>query len=271
MKIQFYYPRWGSENIDWEIFCQKVKQAGYAGVEAPVPEELKERIVMMDALKRNDLKLIGQYYQSFEKDFDEHKTSYTRLLNLLTAVQPEKINAQTGKDYFSFEQNAELFAIANRITKETGIAICHETHRNKALFAAHIAAEIFKKIPDLKITADFSHWCNVSESLLEDQEEALALACMKAEHVHSRVGHAQSAQVIDPRLPEFKNELEAHLRWWDTIVANYKNQKKEILTITTEFGPAPYMIHLPSTNMPIASQWDINVFMMHLLKDRYCN
>jgi hypothetical protein len=270
MNIQFYYPRWGSENIDWIDFCQKVKQAGYDGVEAAVPEDSKEQKIILDVLKNNDLKLIGQYYQSFEKNFEEHKANYAKQLYLLASVKPVKINAQTGKDYFSFEQNAELFAIADRITKETGITICHETHRNKALFAAHIAYAFFKKLPDLKITADFSHWCTVAESLLEDQEEALALACKKVEHLHSRVGHSQSAQVIDPRLPDFKNELEAHLKWWDAIAADYQDHKKEVLTITTEFGPAPYMIHLPFTNTPIASQWDINVYMMHLLKGRYC-
>ena len=72
-------------------------------------------------LKNNDLKLIGQYYQSFEKDFEKHKANYSKQLHILASAQPVKINAQTGKDYFSFEQNAELFAIANRITQETGI------------------------------------------------------------------------------------------------------------------------------------------------------
>jgi len=270
MKLQFYYPRWGSENVDWEQFCQKVKQAGYDGVEAPVPESPAEQKVILAALKSNDLKLIGQYYQSFEKDFQGHKINYVKELYLLASVQPVKINAQTGKDYFSFEQNAQLFDVANAITEETGIPICHETHRNKALFAAHVAHDFFKKLPNLKITADFSHWCNVAESLLEDQEEALALACKQVGHLHSRVGHSQSAQVIDPRLPEFKNELEAHLKWWDTIVKDYQVNNKGVLTITTEFGPAPYMVHLPFTNMPIANQWDINIYMMHLLKERYC-
>lgn len=269
MKMQFYYPRWGSENMDWDYFCQKVKLAGYDGVEAPVPDNPKEQTIIFNALRNNNLQLIGQYYQSFEKDFEEHKSNYAKELYTLASAQPVKINAQTGKDYFSFEQNAELFAIANRITKETGVTICHETHRNKALFAAHIAYDFFKKLPDLKITADFSHWCNVAESLLEDQEEALAFACKRVEHLHSRVGHSQSAQVIDPRLPEFKNELEAHLKWWDAIVKEYRGSKKEELTITTEFGPAPYMVHLPFANMPIADQWDINVHMMHLLKERY--
>lgn len=269
MEIQFYYPRWGSENSDWNHFCQKVKQAGFDGIEAPVPESPQEQKVILNALENDGLKLIGQYYQSFEKDFEKHKTNYKKELYILASAQPVKINAQTGKDYFSFEQNAELFAIANGIAQEAGIPICHETHRNKALFAAHIAHDFLQKLPDLKITADFSHWCNVAESLLEDQEEALALACKRVGHLHSRIGHSQSAQVIDPRLPEFKNELDAHLKWWDAIVKDYQDNKKEVLTITTEFGPSPYMIHLPFTNMPIASQWNINVNIMHLLKERY--
>jgi hypothetical protein len=269
MKIEFYYPRWGSEGMGWMESCQQVKAAGYDGVEAPVSEDLKEREIMMDALKKNDLLLIGQYYQSFEKDFEKHKESYVNHLWLMASVNPVKINAQTGKDYFSFKQNTELFAIADGIAKETGIMVCHETHRNKALFAAHIAHEFLQKIPHLKITADFSHWCNVSESLLEDQEEAMALACQKVEHLHARVGHSQGAQVIDPRLPVYIQEMETHLNWWDTIVENKRSEKAAILTICTEFGPAPYMIHLPFTNMPIASQWDINVFMLGLLKKRY--
>lgn len=270
MKIQFYYPRWGSENINWDDFSQKVKLAGYDGVEAPVPEDPNEQSIITNALKNNNLLLIGQYYQSFEKDFEKHKSNYVKHLQTLASVQLVKINAQTGKDYFSFNQNAEIFGIADAISRETGITICHETHRNKALFAAHIAHHFLKQLPDLRITADFSHWCNVAESLLEDQEDALALACKQAEHIHARVGHSQGPQVIDPRLPEFKNELEAHLKWWDAIVKEYQDHKKEILTITTEFGPAPYMVHLPFTGMPIASQWENNVYMMHLLKERYC-
>lgn len=269
MKIQYYYPRWGCEDMDWRTFCQKVKQSGFDGIEGPFAEDTREQADMVDALKANDLQFIGQYYQSFEKDFEQHKSNYTKYLRLLASGKPIKINAQTGKDYFSFKQNAELFAAAGAISKETGITICHETHRNKALFAAHIARDYLRQLPDLKITADFSHWCNVAESLLEDQQEAMALACLHVEHLHARVGHAQGAQVTDPRLPLYARELDAHLNWWDAIVNHYREENKSVLTITTEFGPAPYMIRIPFTNMAIANQFDINVYMMQLLKKRY--
>jgi len=269
MLTEYYCPRWGSENVQWNKFCENVKRAGFDGVEAPVPEDPKEQILISATLKEYNLKWIGQYYQSFEKDFELHKANYTEHLYRLCSVQPIKINAQTGKDYFSFKQNAELFAIAEAISKETGIAISHETHRNKALFAAHTSQQFLLQLPAINITADFSHWCNVAESLLDDQQDAVDLACRRAAHIHARVGHAQSAQVIDPRLPLYKNELEAHLKWWDKIIAAHINKKKAVLTITTEFGPAPYMVHLPFTNMPLADQWNINVFMMQLLKERY--
>ena len=43
------------------------------------------------------------------------------------------------------------------------------------------------------------------------------------------------------------------------------------ITITTEFGPAPYLLLMPFTRQPITSQWEINVHMMNYLKARYQN
>lgn len=36
MEIMFFCPRWGSENLSWDKYCHKVKEAGYNGVEAGV-------------------------------------------------------------------------------------------------------------------------------------------------------------------------------------------------------------------------------------------
>jgi len=58
------------------------------------------------------------------------------------------------------------------------------------------------------------------------------------------------------------------LVWWDQIVER-KRMANEVMTITTEFGPYPYMVYDPVTHKPIASQWNINLFMLSLLKKRY--
>jgi len=266
MEIQFFCPRWGSEQLSWDTFCQRVKEAGYDGVEAPVPFEESARNEIREALDKYDLILIGQYYQSFERDFLTHVENYKKHLSNVASLNPIKIDSQTGKDYFSFEQNAVLVAIAAEFSQQTGIPVAHETHRNKALFAAHVTHDYLQRIPELRITADFSHWCAVAESLLEDQPEAVALGAERAIHIHARVGHPEGPQVSDPRAPEWETCVKAHLGWWKTILENHRNRGTEIMTITPEFGPAPYLPALPFTQMPVANQWEINVYMMNLIK-----
>jgi len=238
-------------------------------VETPIPPDAPTRVEIAAALKKYELLFIAQFYQSFEKDFDLHKQNYRKDLESLAAMQPLFIDSQTGKDYFSSAQNGELFKVAQQVTNETGVLIAHETHRNKALFAAHVSKALLEENPDVVITADFSHWCAVSESLLEQQEEAMQLAISRAVHIHARVGHIQSAQVSDPRAPEWHTEVNAHLQWWDAIVQNHLKQGVAVQTITPEFGPIPYMPVHPYTKTPLASQWDINVYMLHMLKERY--
>ena len=97
----------------------------------------------------------------------------------------------------------------------------------------------------------------------------MQLAISRAVHIHARVGHIQSAQVSDPRAPEWQGEVNTHLQWWDAIVQNRLSQGAATQTITPEFGPVPYMPALPYTKTPVASQWDINIYMLHLLKERY--
>jgi sugar phosphate isomerase/epimerase len=266
MQLLFFCPRWGSEALSWDDFCKKVKEAGYDGIEAGVPFDPIEKKEMEKALQEHGLLLIGQYWQSFEKDFDTHKTSYEKHLYHLAGLQPLKIDAQTGKDYFSVEQNKELFEIAAAFTRQTNIPVAHETHRNKALFAAHVTKNILEKTPSLTITADFSHWCNVAESFLEDQPEALVIAISHAIHIHARVGHTEGAQVTDPRLPEWQTALQYHLVWWKAIVKHQEKAGTTTFTITPEFGPAPYMPLAPITQQPLADQWAINQWMMEYLK-----
>ncbi|WP_237586811.1 sugar phosphate isomerase/epimerase [Pontibacter russatus] len=185
-----------------------------------------------------------------------------------SSVKPLYINCHSGKDYFSFEENKAFIDYTTALSKKTGIRISHETHRSRMLFAASVARQYIEQIPDLRITLDASHWCNVSESLLQDQQSTMDLALPRVDHVHARIGHAQGPQVSDPRAPEWAEAVEAHFAWWDKVV-QLKTAKGEPLTVLTEFGPPNYMPTLPYTRQPVADQWAVNVHMMHLLRERY--
>jgi hypothetical protein len=62
--------------------------------------------------------------------------------------------------------------------------------------------------------------------------------------------------------------LEAHLSWWKKIVAARRADECELMPITPEFGPSPYMTLLPHTQRPIADLWEINVFIREWLKEQ---
>ena len=124
----------------------------------------------------------------------------------------------------------------------------------------------FLKKTALGLTVDFSHWCNTAESFLDDQVKALGLAISRADHIHARVGFPEGPQVMDPRSPEWQEALNLHLGWWKKIAAARLADGADMLTIAPEFGPEPYMPLLPVTKQPWPSQWDVNVYMMELLR-----
>ena len=267
MRISFFCTTWGN-TLPFADFCSRVKDAGYDGVEMDLPDDEQETAVRVGLLEDHGLRFIGQYWQSLESDFESNKDSYRRHLERLVAAGPDFINAQTGKDYFTLEQNLALVKLAGDITTETGVSVVHETHRGKFLYCLPKLTAAVLHISDLAITLDASHWCNVHESLLEDQSSAMSVAIRATRHIHARVGHPEGPQVNDPRAPEWADAIASHLSWWDAVVEKHRRSGAE-LTITPEFGPAPYMPEMPHTRQPLASQWDVNLYMMNLLRERY--
>lgn len=257
---------WGFQG-DIPTFCKAAKESGYDGIEVWVPGSNAEMKLLTDECIVHNLKL-GLLAGGSSSNFEEHRTQYYQMLERAISLHPIYINCHTGRDYFTFEQNAELIQHANDLSKKSGIPIYHETHRGRALFAAHVTQKFLEHITDLKLTLDISHWCNVHESLLHDQKETVDLALSRAEHIHARVGYQEGPQVNDPRAPEWSSAVNTHFDWWEKIINRKKSEGKSI-TILTEFGPADYMHTLPYTYQPVADQWGINVHMMRELRKRF--
>ena len=269
MQMNFFCTRWGSENLSWNDFMLKVKSAGYDGVEFGITKENthQELEKIWETAEKHQLLLIPQHYDTYTSNFDGHLDIYGEWLQKMEPFKALKIDSQTGKDYFTFEQNKTLIDLAAGFSNKTGVPIYHETHRNKFLFAAHITKEYLQKISSLTITLDISHWVNVAESYLEDQTEALDLAIERTRHLHARVGYPEGPQIMDPRAPEWAEAVDHHVKWWVKVAEKFA-ERKEVLTITPEFGPYPYLVHLPYSKEPIASQWDINAYMMEMLRKK---
>jgi len=257
LDIKFYYPRWGSENIAWNLFLAEVQKAGFDGVEVYPLQTPLEKPELLQLLGDNGLefsllhaemiegKNIARYLQALERNLYELVSYQTN------TIKPQFITTQTGREYYTPDQMAKCFEICDRVSAESGIPIIQETHRNKWSYAVHIVAAYLEKFPSLKLALDISHWFCVSESYLEDQQEELDLAIQHSVHLHARVGHTEGPQVTDPRAQENKEALDHHLKCWDKWIAYLKASNISKCTITPEFGPYPYMSYQTYTNTPI--------------------
>jgi len=253
-----------------EEYCEKAKKEGYDGIEIWWPMDKKAQDELFAALKKHELE-VGFLCAGFDAQYQKHFTEFTTMIDAAatqTIQRPLYINCHSGRDYFHFEENKSFIDHTMQLSRKTGIIICHETHRSRMLFAAPVGRQYLEKVPELRMTFDVSHWCNVSESLLQDQRETLDMTLPRVDHIHARIGHPEGPQVNDPRAPEWESAVRAHFDWWDKIVEG-KKQSGSRLTILTEFGPPDYMPTLPYTREPLADQWAINVHMMHLLRKRY--
>jgi sugar phosphate isomerase/epimerase len=264
-QLLIFATNWGYTG-SWEQFCSKIKSDGYDGAEIWFPNE-QERTEVLAAFKKHGLQygfLIGSGDSQYQNNYQQFKKS----LEGAVTFNPVYINCHSGKDFFSFDENKTFIELTTKASKESGIPIYHETHRSRILYSAPTARQYMEKLPDLRITFDVSHWCNVHESLLADQAETISMALERVGHIHARIGHPEGPQVNDPRAPEWKNAVDAHFAWWDQVVKKKKQEGKR-MTFLTEFGPIDYLPALPYTRQPLANQWEINLHMLKTLRSRY--
>jgi len=267
--LKIMAPYWGF-NGSVTDFCKKAKHDGYDGIEILWTSDIHIQKELFTALKEYQL-AAGFLCRGDEPLPDNNFETFKKVIIAAAGnpyQQPLYINVHSGRDFFAYEENKRFIDFTVNHSKKTGVPIYHETHRSRMLYSAPAALPYLQKNPELRLTLDISHWCNVSESLLEDQPATVDLAISRTDHVHSRIGHAEGPQVGDPRAPEWKAEAEAHFAWWDKVVTLKKAQGK-MLTMLTEFGPPSYMPTIPFTNHPVADQWEINVYMMQAWKKRY--
>jgi sugar phosphate isomerase/epimerase len=267
LTIKILATNWGFEGT-MEEFCAKAKLAGYDGIEIVFPTDDKARDEMMTAVKKHSLEY-AFLVQSGDSDYTVHLREFEKKVSAAAATRPLHINCHAGRDWFSSEQNKPFIDFTTKLHQETKVPIYHETHRSRILYSTPVAKGYLDKIPDLRVTLDISHWCAVHETLLSDQSEAVELALKRTDHIHARIGHQEGPQVNDPRAPEWKAAVEAHLAWWDKVVSYKVASGAPFLTFLTEFGPIDYMPAMPYTRQPIANQWEINVYMLGLLRKRY--
>ena len=133
-------------------------------------------------------------------DIEHHIASFERQLAEAAAMKPLLVNAHSGMDAWSAAVGQEFFKRVLALEASyPGLLICHETHRGRILYNPWATRDMCRAFPELKLTADLSHFCVVAERVFA-ADDADWNACMAeftraTRHIHARVGYAEGPQV----------------------------------------------------------------------------
>ena len=272
VEVSYLYPRWGAEHVPWADFLAEVKRQGYKGIEwYPFGEIDTNYDAVIQHIK--DAGLIHAIVMTVKEVANSEDDYLQRLEKQLVelaslgkhSLQPLFITAQVGREYFELNEVYECLRICDKVQLETGMKIYQETHRNKWSYGLHKILDVLKKYPTLKLTLDISHWFCVSESYLEDQRDKLITILPHVEHIHSRVGYTQGSQIPDVTNPIYKDIVAIHLDVWQQWVDLMKVKKVKGITISTEFGPPPYLISTGDVHEDYLKQWKQNLWIKKYL------
>ena len=267
MQIRYIGSTWGIECPTIDGTLEKLRSAGFEGIEMGAPADPGERRAFKRSLQEQGMALVAQQWTAGATP-GEHAASFEAQYRRNIELEPLLVNSHTGKDFYSLEENIAIFQRAAELEEEFGVPIAHETHRGRALYSTTSALALLDRIPALRLTADFSHWSCVHESLLEDQGESVARAVGRTLHIHARVGYPEGPQVPDPRDPAWKDAVNAHFRWWQMIIDHHRKAGSAFVTVTPEFGPPHYMHTLPYSQEPVADLWEVDRAMKEMLVTR---
>ena len=267
MNLRLFVSCWGNE-VDLAGAVSLAREWQADGVEGPPPEAWQAEVLQASGLPWiAEVATGGGYVPSPHLTPAQHLDDLRRLIEASLPLAPVLVNALAGSDAWPFRYQVLFFEQAMDMGRELGVQLAIETHRSRPTFSPWSTRDLLLELPDMRVTCDFSHWCAVCERLVMDEEpELLNLIGSRALHIHARVGYAQGPQVPDPRAPEYGDEVEAHLRWWQCVARQQSMAGCTHLTMTPEFGPDQYLHLEPFTRRVAADLREVNHWMLERVR-----
>lgn len=264
MELQLYKTLWGHEG-SLAAAASQAAAAGFVGLEGNADSLPRDELAA--ALQTRDLRYIqeivtaGGYVPRRHATVEEHVADVERQLQLGRSLAPQWVTVIGGCDAWTLEQSVRFFGESQEIAARIGVACSFETHRSRSLFNPWVTLAVLERLPELKLTCDFSHWVVMMERQLDDDWDAVQAVAKHAHHIHARVGYDQGPQVPHPAAPEYAAALASHQRYWEAIWEAQRAAGFSVATMTPEFGPDGYLHTLPFTQQPVADLWQINAWM----------
>jgi hypothetical protein len=247
----------GSGN-EWsmEEKVRRIAEAGYDGINGMLPEgkEAEQWHLLLDQYN------LSYSVNAYPKTAEELDVFLSKAKSF---GRVDFVNVQVMRPFLVGDQAVQLLADMAELSRSAGIPAYIETHRGTITQDLLRTVEYAKRLPELELTIDFSHYVVAGEmrTVSDEDEQLLQTLLSRTKSIHARVSNGEQVQIDIPMFDskseeiadesEFEDTLLKHfVRWWLEGMRSWRQaaKKDEVLPFICELGPPPYAITMRGTD-----------------------
>ena len=240
----------------------RCKDAGLEGVECWLSDDNEKEVT--EALRRYGLRLALGH-----RPFKLEDTQ--KLIERAVRVGADYVMAQPADAYTPVDVVAKLVTEGRKVANDAGLCYFVETHRNNFTETIPQTLALIERVPEIRITADLSHFVVVGEFYgweAERAHERMLPILERVSHIHGRISNGEQVQVDcgDGSTPWAR----FFVKLWTLAMLNWKAGAApgDILPFSSELGPPRYAITTPE-GKEISDRWEQGLLMTRLAKEAW--
>ena len=240
----------------------RVKAAGFEAVECWLTDESERE--HKEALDRHGLRLVLGH-RPFS--VDETRQTVERAVRL----GADFVFAQPADAFTPLNEVVTIIQEGRKMAADSGFPYFVETHRNNYTENLPQTLQLIDAVPDIRFTADLSHFVVVGEFYGWEEERAadrLMPVLGRTSHMHGRVSNGEQVQVDvgdgSDQTARFFVEL------WSTAMRHWLKAAGtgDVFPFASELGPPRYAITLPD-GREFSDRWEQSLVMKRLAEEAW--
>ena len=268
-ELLVYQSLWAMERrrpdgLEWSL-DQKltmIRDAGFdgAGVRFADPAYARE---VAGFLRANGMTWQAQCYPKSVGDL-------APILDLVGELGADHVNLQPDVRPYRLSECIPYIEGWRRLARETGIPVHVETHRDRMTTELFFTLKLLDCFPDLRLTADLSHYVVGREFAWPVSPENHAMMHRLLDNtwgIHGRVASREQVQV-QIGFPQHQGWVELFMGWWEYGMRSWRRRAGPDgkLTFLVELGPPTYAI-TGADGYELSDRWQESLTMMRTVRE----
>ena len=267
-KLLVYQSLWAMERrrpdgLEWSLpeKLQMIRDAGFdgAGVRFFDYKYAKE---VTEFLRAHNMTWQAQCYP---KTVDDLKP----IIEHVKELGADHINLQPDVRPYRLEDCIPLIDGWRRLARDAGIPMHIETHRDRMTTDLFFTLHLLDCFPDLRLTADISHYVVGREfawPISEENHRLMHRILDNAWGFHGRVASREQVQ-IQISFPHHKDWVDLFMGWWEYGFRSWRKRAPQDATLTflCELGPKEYAMTGPD-GCELSDRWEEAKMMQDMVR-----